>query len=88
MYNMFGTFDPKKNGSQKLTTYRAIELAWKLGLDFDFEGSMISGVAEFNKDFNAKKEEFYSLKKYSNKYLIVSYLREIIRIVKSCIKKK
>jgi hypothetical protein len=31
---------------------------------FDFEGSMVSGIAHFFKSFGAKEEEYFSFKKY------------------------
>lgn len=85
MYNMFGTFDPEKRATQKLTTYEAIQLSHKLRLDFDFEGSMIAGVADFNRDFNAKKESYYMITKYSDKYIFLFSLKNIAKIVKKII---
>ena len=85
IYNMFGTFDPERRASQKLTTYEAIQLSHELRLDFDFEGSMIAGVADFNRDFNATKEPYYMITKYSDKYIFLFSLKNIAKIAKKVI---
>ncbi len=89
MYNMFETFDPNYSsmGIQKLTKFFGINVAAEKKLDFDFEGSMIPGVAEFNRRFNAKKEQYFLITKYSNRYLLLDYLRKIMHTLKNILLK-
>lgn len=77
MYNMFNTFDTTtKFSTLPLVTLYAIELARQIGLLFDFEGSMIPGVANYNLKFNAVKEPYFVITDYSDKYRLLNGLRE------------
>lgn len=44
----------------------AIRLAARKGLIFDFEGSMIPGIAEYFRQFGATPATYYSVEKYNN----------------------
>lgn len=83
MYNMFNTFDTStKFSTLPLVTLYAIESARQMGLLFDFEGSMIPGVANYNLKFNAVKEPYFVITDYSDKYRLLNGLRESARAAK------
>lgn len=54
----------KDSGAGALLVLEAIKLAHKKGLAFDFEGSMISGVANHYKQFGSTATTYYSVEKY------------------------
>lgn len=67
MYKMFNSFDPNIDESvQPLITINSIEKSHEKNLDFDFEGSMIKGVANYNMQFNAKKNHIIELLNTAN----------------------
>lgn len=77
-YNQFGCFDPKtKIKAESYAIFSSISRAAHEGKRFDFEGSMIHGVAEFNCGFNPILETQYRIEKYSNKYIAADSLRRI-----------
>lgn len=89
MYNMFNTFDPgTKFSTLPLVTLHTIELARRKGLLFDFEGSMIPGVASYNMKFNSTQEPYFIITNYSDKYRLLNGLRETSRALKNLIKGK
>ena len=89
MYNMFNTFDTTtKFSTLPLVTLYAIESARQDQLLFDFEGSMIPGVANYNAKFNAIKEPYFVITNYSDKYRLLHGLRESARALKRIIKGK
>lgn len=59
----------------------AIRLAAQKGLIFDFEGSMIPGVAEYFRQFGATPSTYYSVEKYNNPLfaiaLAINWIRNI-----------
>lgn len=82
-YSMYGTFDPnRKTTARALLTYRAIIDCAKEGLDYDFEGSMIPGVAEYNSSFNSKLEPYFFVSKQSPRMRFYTNLRENISILR------
>lgn len=88
MYNMFNTFDPStKFSTLPLVTLCAIETARQNQLLFDFEGSMIPGVANYNAKFNSVKEPYFIIFNYSDKYRLLNGLRESARAFKNIIRK-
>lgn len=87
MYNMFNTFDTStKFSTLPLVTLSAIETTRQNGLLFDFEGSMIPGVANYNLKFNAVKEPYFVITDYSDKYRLLNGLRESARAMKNIIR--
>jgi hypothetical protein len=54
----------KDSGAGALLVLEAIKLAHEKGLAFDFEGSMISGVANHYKQFGSTATTYYSAEKY------------------------
>ena len=66
MYYLIPCYSPlhKDSGASALLVLEAIKLARKLGLAFDFEGSMIRGVAQHYKQFGSTATTYYSVEKY------------------------
>lgn len=56
----------KDSGASALLVLEAIKLARKKGVAFDFEGSMIRGVANHYKQFGSTRTLYYSVRKYYN----------------------
>jgi hypothetical protein len=54
----------EKSGAMALLVLECIKLAREKRLNFDFEGSMIRGVAEHFKQFGATPATYYSVHKY------------------------
>ena len=66
MYYLIPCFNPeyKESGASALLVLEAIKLARETGVTFDFEGSMIRGVAQHYKQFGSRPETYYSVEKY------------------------
>ena len=69
-----------------LLVHKGIELASEMGKGFDFEGSMIPGVANYNMKFNSSKENYFLISDCSDKYRFFSGLRESSQALKRLIK--
>lgn len=54
----------KNNGAMALLVLECIKAARKQGVAFDFEGSMIRGVAQHFKQFGSTPAKYYSVEKY------------------------
>lgn len=82
-YEMLKSFMPNiENDINSVLTYQGIIDSFKNGLVYDFEGSMIPGVAEYNRKFNARKEQYFVIYKYSRKYTFYKNIIECIGIIK------
>jgi CelD/BcsL family acetyltransferase involved in cellulose biosynthesis len=66
MYYLIPCYDPKHkdSGAGALLVLEAIKLARQKGVAFDFEGSMIKGIANHYKQFGSTATKYYSLEKY------------------------
>ena len=66
MYYLIPCFNPeyKESGAGALLVLEALKLAREKGLVFDFEGSMIRGVAQHYKQFGSVPCNYYSVEKY------------------------
>ena len=66
MYYLIPCYSPlhKDSGAGALLVLEAIKLARKLGVAFDFEGSMIRGVAQHYNQFGSTPTTYYSVEKY------------------------
>ncbi len=66
MYYLIPCFNPdyKESGAGALLVLEAIKLAREKGVSFDFEGSMIRGVAQHYKQFGSLLNTYYSVEKY------------------------
>ena len=66
MYYLIPCFDPqyKDSGASALLVLEAMKLARKQGVIFDFEGSMVRGIAQHYKQFGSIPTTYYSVEKY------------------------
>ena len=75
-----GRSEEAPNGTVSLLIWRAILIAQELGLEyFDFEGSMLEGVAQFFSSFGANQTPYHRFVKASNKglFLVLKALNKI-----------
>lgn len=79
LYHQFCANTYGNNDAQSLLTYDAICFAMETGRRFDFEGSMIKGVAEYNFSFSPEMEVCLSIHKVSKKYRRLNAIRNILR---------
>ena len=70
MYYLIPCYTPKHkdSGAGALLVLEAIKLARQKGVAFDFEGSMIRGVANHYKQFGSTRTIYYSIEKYYKWY--------------------
>lgn len=66
LYYLIPCYSPefKDSGASALLVWEAIKLARQHGLEFDFEGSMIRGVANHYRQFGSTAVKYYSVSKY------------------------
>jgi hypothetical protein len=82
MYYLIPCYDQKykDSGASALLVLEAIKLARQKGVAFDFEGSMIRGVANHYKQFGSIRCVYYSVEKYYKWYFwfanAINWLRE------------
>lgn len=82
MYYLIPCYDLKykDSGASALLVLEAIKLARQKGVSFDFEGSMIKGVANHYKQFGSTQTIYYSVEKYYKWYFwfanVINKLRE------------
>ena len=69
----------KDSGASALLVLEAIKLAKEKGVAFDFEGSMIKGVANHYKQFGSTATEYYLIEKYYKWYFWFANLYNRIR---------
>lgn len=87
IYSMFHTYDATtKLSTQPIVTLRSIALAKERGLEFDFEGSMIPGAAQYYSAFNSVREPYFIISNFSSKYRLLSGLRESAQALKAIVK--
>ncbi|RKM57883.1 GNAT family N-acetyltransferase [Butyrivibrio sp. CB08] len=85
-YHQFGAQMKKTDSSAtSYAVYDAICSAVNSGKVFDFEGSMIQGVCEFNSSFNPKWETQYLIESYSARYILIDSIRKIGNVIKESI---
>ena len=70
MYYLIPCYAPayKDSGASALLVLEAIKLARQKGVSFDFEGSMIRGVANHYKQFGSTRTLYYGVEKYYKWY--------------------
>ena len=82
MYYLIPCYDLKykDSGASALLVLESIKLARQKGVAFDFEGSMIRGVANHYKQFGSTRTIYYSVEKYYKWYFwfanVINWLRE------------
>ena len=66
LYYLIPCYDPqyKNSGASALLALESIKFARQQGVAFDFEGSMIRGVANHYKQFGTTRTIYYSVEKY------------------------
>jgi hypothetical protein len=66
MYYLIPAINPtyKESGAGALLVLEALKSAREKGVKFDFEGSMIRGVAQHYKQFGSTPHKYYSVEKY------------------------
>ncbi len=73
LYYVISAVNPQYTlGGTKLVS-ECIKLAHELHLAFDFEGSMIRGVAKFYKQFGSQPSEYYSVEKFYKWWFRIPY---------------
>ena len=88
-YDQFGCHMPEtKVEGKSYGIYTTILNSMYDNKVFDFEGSMIRGVCEFNASFNPVWEIEYRIENYSNRYIVVDSLRRIFVVIKKSIEKQ
>lgn len=79
-YEVLTSYDPsRKPDCRPLLTEDGMMFARDTERDYDFEGSMIPGVSKYNSAFNAHKEPYMVITKYSDKYLNKKKIKEGIK---------
>ena len=82
-YWMFTAFIQKSKGAQELLTWAGMKDCLKHNIIYDFEGSMIPGVAGYIREYNAEKKPYYVISNSSKKMEVVKSLK----IIKESLKK-
>ncbi len=79
----------RNSGAGSLLVWHGIELASKLGLAFDFEGSMHEPIERFFRSFGARQVPYFVISKTSSHPLpaIISLMRRTKGMLKSIFKK-
>lgn len=73
-HHFVAQFKDKDKDASAYAVYDAICEAMRTGRSFDFEGSMIQGVAQFNLSFNPEYETLYSLSKETVRFKVYKFL--------------
>ena len=82
LYYLIPTYshEHRESGASALLVLEAIKFAREKGVAFDFEGSMLRGVASHYKQFGPTPTRYYSVRKYYNPFFRLAiawnYLRE------------
>lgn len=68
-YNLMLGADPalRDSGGQSLLIWEALQRASQLSSTFDFEGSMLKGVENFNRSFGPKQVQYLSLSRHTRR---------------------
>ncbi len=76
MYFLIPCYSPrfKESGAGALLVWEALKLARQQGLQFDFEGSMIRGVANHYKQFGSIPATYCSVRKYYRPLFAIALL--------------
>jgi lipid II:glycine glycyltransferase (peptidoglycan interpeptide bridge formation enzyme) len=76
MYYLIPCYDEtyKDSGASALLALEAIKFARSKGVAFDFEGSMIKGVAQHYKQFGSSATRYYGIERYYKWYFRIAIL--------------
>jgi len=69
MYNLMQGGDPalRSSGANPLAMWRSIELAHELGVQYDFEGSMLESVEGFFRSFGAVQKPYFEVSRFPSR---------------------
>lgn len=80
---MFISYDPGfKPSPSVLLSYNSIIDSWGSDRDYDFEGSMDSGIAQYYAGFNAELEPYFRITKLSDKAKLKSSFMQTVSLLK------
>lgn len=84
MYYLIPCFSAlhKDSGAGALLVLEALKLAREKGVIFDFEGSMVRGIANHYRQFGSKPATYYSVEKYYNPLFAIALFINKIRNLK------
>lgn len=84
MYYLMPCFSPlhKESGAGALLVLEALKLAREKGVIFDFEGSMVRGIANHYKQFGSTPHTYYSVEKYYKPFFAIMLFFNKIRNLK------
>lgn len=77
-YTLFVAFDSTEKGARALLDWKGIIDAMNLGKIYDFEGSMLSGVSDYNSRFNAFMEPYFYIQKESIRLKKIQAVKEFL----------
>ena len=80
-YTLFVAFENDFPGARAVLDWHGICKFTAQGITYDFEGSMISGVAEYNRRYNAEMEPYFIISKESKRYAVLKRIKEIFRLL-------
>lgn len=72
----------KDSGAGALLVWEALKLAREKGLQFDFEGSMLRGVANHYKQFGSTPNKYYSVHKFYNPLFAIPLFLQKLKTIK------
>lgn len=77
MYALMSGSDPelRSGGAHALAKWASLQLAHRLGIPFDFEGSMMENVECFNRRFGARQVPYFQITKGPRRALVKGLLR-------------
>lgn len=86
LYYLIPAYSPtyKDSGASALLALEAIKEARKRGKRFDFEGSMIRGIANHYKQFGATPTKYYSVRRFYHPIFALLLLANKIRNRRKC----
>jgi hypothetical protein len=65
--------DKSDSGAMSLVMWNGIQLAHKLGVTFDFEGSMVESIENFFRSFGSEQTAYFQISKVPSKKLQLKY---------------
>ncbi len=80
-YTLFVAFDNDSAGARAFLDWYGICKFVNQEITYDFEGSMISGVAEYNRRYNAEMEPYFVISKESRRYKILIKIKELLKLI-------
>lgn len=81
VYLLMSGADPKYRSynSKNLLIWEVIKHFSQTNRKFDFEGSMLENIAEYNRGFGAIQKPYFNISKYSRKFMFLSSGKEMVK---------